>query len=226
MEFVASLISTNMEEGLSTEKILVTQEDLKREMKFGRKIFIAHEEMFSKPSQYFPDGHLHFKVKIFVKYDFNSFVDESKIILGHYCQLFKTMKRSDFIIKASDGEELDAHKIILSARSEVFEAMLSADMEEKATDEVSIDDFDSTVLHELLRFIYCERVENMEKVDIELFKVAEKYGIERLPELCLDSIFNRIDETNVVEIAVFAQVYEDRKILNDLFTACVLIIAA
>jgi speckle-type POZ protein len=226
MEFTVSLVSTTIEESFSTEKISVSQEDLKNTTKFGRKIFISHEELFSKPSYYFPDDHLHFKVKIFVKHDFSVFVDESNIILGHYGDLFNTMKRSDFTIGTSDGEKLEAHKAILAARSEVFDAMLTIDMEEKRENFVAIEDFDSNVLRELLRFIYCEHVANIEKLDIDLYKVAEKYAIERLPELCLDSIYNRIDETNVVEIAAFAEVYNGRKPLNDLFMSCVLIIEA
>lgn len=92
----------------------------------------------------------------------------------------------DVLIKTDDGMVLKAHKSILSKKSSVFQNMFSIDMEEAATKSVDIIDFKGPVMQELLRFIYFGKVNNIDQVNIELFKAAKVYDIAVLDD-CVSS---------------------------------------
>jgi hypothetical protein len=62
----------------------------------------------------------------------------------------------------------------MSGRSIVFKAMFSNEMKESATNKVKIDDFDFKTVQELLRFIYCEKVEDLKEVALNLLQAADK----------------------------------------------------
>ncbi len=52
--------------------------------------------------------------------------------------------------------------------------MFSVEMTESATNKVLIDDFDFKTVQELLRYIYCEKVENLKEVALNLLQAADK----------------------------------------------------
>jgi hypothetical protein len=52
--------------------------------------------------------------------------------------------------------------------------MFSHGMIESATNKVRIDDFDFKTVQELLRFIYCEKVEDLKEVALNLLQAADK----------------------------------------------------
>lgn len=113
--------------------------------------------------------------------------------------MFEEDVLADFEIHTNDKQLLKAHKAILAARSPVFYAMLRNDTQEAQIRSVKIGDFDSMVIRELLRFIYCDRVEGLRKVDRELVFAADKYQLDDLTKLCLDSITSSLDLDNVLE---------------------------
>lgn len=113
--------------------------------------------------------------------------------------MFEEDVLADFEICTSDRQLLKAHKAILAARSPVFHAMLRSDTQEAQIRSVKIMDFDSMVIRELLRFIYCDKVEGLRKVDRELVFAADKYQLDDLKKLCLDSITSTLDLDNVLE---------------------------
>jgi hypothetical protein len=57
--------------------------------------------------------------------------------------------------------------------------MFSVEMIESATNKVLIDDFDFKTVQELLRYIYCEKVEDLKEVALNLLQAADKVS-----ELC------------------------------------------
>ena len=63
-------------------------------------------------------------------------------------------------------------------------AMFESDMKEKHENEIEIKDIKFDVLQELLRFIYCGKIENFETLVIELLVVADKYVIKKLSIKC------------------------------------------
>lgn len=67
------------------------------------------------------------------------------------------------------------HKFyFISARSTVFNAMFEHGSLESQENRVVIEDFDFETMKELVRFIYCERVENLKDVSLSLLEAADK----------------------------------------------------
>ncbi len=62
----------------------------------------------------------------------------------------------------------------LPGRSTVFNSMFSVEMKESATNKVLIGDFDFKTVQELLRYIYCEKVEDLKEVALNLLQAADK----------------------------------------------------
>ncbi|KAJ8670231.1 hypothetical protein QAD02_001490 [Eretmocerus hayati] len=116
---------------------------------------------------------------------------------------------SDITLIAS-SESFKVNKMILMTRSSVFRAMFEHDMKEKIEDTVTIPDIDPEVMHELLRYIYCGRVEAFDRVD-ELFRAADKYQIDDLKRKCLEVLCDKITVENAVDLLVMSNSCSDER---------------
>ena len=65
----------------------------------------------------------------------------------------------------------------IAARSPVFLAMLTNNMKESKDNFVNIPDYDSGLMSEVLRFIYCNKVENLTSIAHKLIYAAENYQL-------------------------------------------------
>lgn len=180
---------------------------------------ITHAELFSNRQVYIPNGKIHVIVKVVTR-SCPKCIDPSTNSVDVLTKLFETMMHSDLTITSSGGDELKAHKAILCAKSDVFSAMFSTEMRESLSGIVESSDLDTNILKELIRFIYCNKVEGIESVDVELYAAAKRYQIVDLETICLQSIYGRLSEVNAVDIALFADLYE----LNALLSCCALFI--
>jgi len=82
------------------------------------------------------------------------------------------------------GEEsFGAHRSLLSARSPVFAAMFASGMKEAETGQIRIEDVDHETFKHFLKFLYTGMF-GPSSMDRELFKIADKYRVETLMELC------------------------------------------
>lgn len=127
-------------------------------------------------------------------------------------KLFPSVVAEEFdliTLNCADGVKLRAFKNIIAAKSDVLSAMFSTDMQEKQQNEVNIVDFNSDVMTEFLRFLYIEKVQLLDKIDIVLYKVAEKYLVEDLKSVCVDSMKERLKIENIVEILKFANLHDE-----------------
>lgn len=120
---------------------------------------------------------------------------------------------TDFELLTSDHVIIKAHKAILAAHSPVFCTMLQTDMEEAKTGKVNIPDFDSKNMKELLRFIYCNEVENLTEIDRSLIFAAEKYQIEELKKVCIQSIIKSLTVENVIEALKMSELITKSELL-------------
>ena len=127
---------------------------------------------------------------------------------------------ADFELKMNDGETLMAHKSILAARSPVFRAMLTTKMKETAWNSVTVPDFCSKTMRELLRFIYCGEVDIPDGVT-DLIFAAEKYELLELKEICINRLISDRTDENVVETLIIADQVSDSERLT---AACVKIV--
>lgn len=112
----------------------------------------------------------------------------------------------DVVFKIDD-EEFTAHKIILASRSPVFAAMFKNKMNEELTSVVEIDDIKSNILQQMLNFIYTDQVEDLEESAFELIYVAEKYQLENLKSMCINSLNDNMSINSVLKTLEIAELY-------------------
>jgi len=96
------------------------------------------------------------------------------------------------------GQEVfGAHRSLLSARSPVFAAMFASEMKEAKTGQVRIDDVDPATFQQFLKFLYAGMFE-CSSMNRDLFKVADKYGVETLMELCRPAT-QQVDTEDIIK---------------------------
>ena len=139
--------------------------------------------------------------------------------LADFDRKFLDSKLSDFVIRCQ-GEEFRVHKFVLSARSPVFDAMFQSEMSESVKGEIRIDDADNDVFKEMLRYMYCAKVEDSFTKFKELLVAANKYQVEDLVKYCGTKVVESLNKDNALQIGVFAELHN----AEDLMKECVKLI--
>lgn len=135
-----------------------------------------------------------------MKYQLSSF-NKNYLTRRIACDIHKMFDETKFLdieMKCNDGEILKAHKAILASRSTVFYAIFSNCPKQPHNQTIEILDFDSTVMKEVLRFIYCTDIENLEKISRRLIFAAEKFQLEGLKKICIENIVANLSSKNVI----------------------------
>jgi hypothetical protein len=122
--------------------------------------------------------------------------------------MFNNQEFSDFTLLTSDQEPIYVHKNILSIRSPVFSAMVNSKMLEGISSQAMITDISSKAVKELIRFIYCGRVDNIDDVAEDLLYAADKYNLEDLKPLCACALAMKLDKSNVLESYIMAELHD------------------
>jgi len=120
--------------------------------------------------------------------------------------LFDSSKSDLKLICPGEGE-VSVHEIIISARSPVFSNMLKNDMTEKQSRTIVIDDFDISVVMEMVRFVYTGKLEEAFENVKDLLVIGNKYQISSLVEACGKKVAATISKENAVEIGIFAETH-------------------
>ena len=111
------------------------------------------------------------------------------------------MRFSDVTINIQ-GRHFPAHKNILATRSEVFAAMFEHLTNENLTNQITIEDIEPEVFHQLLRFMYTKRLtsETMDTMAAALLIAADKYMIGELKSECQNHLLRNMSAFNCVEL--------------------------
>lgn len=133
----------------------------------------------------------------------------------HYSQLIDDLHRiyennefSDGVIEA-DGREFFISRAVLAARSPVFRTMFNNIRFSEAKDgRVKIEEFSASVVQKLLDYIYTGRMNNLEDEALNLLAAGHKYCIEGVQNLAQEELIKQIDEDNVCDLLISADLYE------------------
>ncbi|GBN48621.1 Speckle-type POZ protein [Araneus ventricosus] len=102
-----------------------------------------------------------------------------------------------------------AHKNVMSVRSPMFKTMFTHAMRKKRK-VVEITDLNADTLNRLLLYIYKDTVEELQwESAIDLFRAADKYQLLDLRKKCSFFLKSNLSLTNVGNILLLADVYED-----------------
>lgn len=123
---------------------------------------------------------------------------------------------TDFDLKTNDVEVLKVHKVVLAARSPVFYAMLKNGYKELKQMYVDIKQYDSVVMKEVLRFMYCQKVRFInEEITHKLAFAADMYQVEDLKEACINQIIFTLSTDNVLKSLILAD-----QLTKNLYSEC------
>ncbi|XP_070501600.1 speckle-type POZ protein B-like [Chironomus tepperi] len=93
-----------------------------------------------------------------------------------------------------------------------FRSMIESQMNEGQSGVMKVTDVNSTIMLELMRFIYAGKVNQLYENASELLIVADKYGIVELKRVCVEALEQQLTENNVVELLKFTYVLDILKL--------------
>lgn len=136
------------------------------------------------------------------------------------CQDYKEVclgvQNPDLILKIGD-KELPAHRDILSTRSPVFESILCRNIKRKTrkTTFIDIQDCDPTAMEQLLLYVYCGKVETLDKSNmLGLYYAAEKYHMDDLKKECCSFIKKSLSCSNICGVSKLAFNHSDSGLIE------------
>lgn len=101
--------------------------------------------------------------------------------------------------KSSDAKKtIPAHKYVLGTASPVFFAMLYGDFAKD--DIISIDDCEPQPFLELLRFLYCDKVNLSSSNVLDVLYLANKYIVPVLSKECVNYLLENVLTDNVLDV--------------------------
>lgn len=130
-------------------------------------------------------------------------------------QLFNKKGYADATLKCGD-KWFSVHRNILAVRSSVFSTLFEHDISsEKHSGVVEMDDLDSNILEQFLLYLYSGKIEQvcMDSA-IELYKMAEKYAVPSLKQLCASYILDNMSKDFVCKVLLLADQFRDEKFLD------------
>ncbi len=148
---------------------------------------------------------------------------ECNSILHDLRRIYSKCELTDLIIRSPFNldntmilKESKAHQLILSIRSEVFEKMLSQ-QDQALHKTIDILDFDSCTVSSFLKYIYTDQVEITDGSIVELFKMADKYSVHRLREVCESRLVRQVSINTCVELLIVADLHNSSRLKKRCF---------
>ncbi len=86
--------------------------------------------------------------------------------------------------------------------------MFSKETLESTKYRIVIDKFDHTTMQELLRYIYCCKVENMKNVALNLLAAADEYKMLELKSMCEKALQQKMTVKNVAKVLKTASLHD------------------
>lgn len=133
-----------------------------------------------------------------------------------YTKFFNDTSLADFTLISSDEKPFTVHRAFLADASEFFFKMFTTDMQEKKDGSAKFEDVDSTVLQEVLNYVYNGKAQigNVQDAS-DIMYAAEKFGLQGLKEICSDVLKEKLCHNNVIGILITADMFRLKE-LEDL----------
>ncbi|XP_065577159.1 speckle-type POZ protein B-like isoform X2 [Artemia franciscana] len=182
---------------------------------WGFKKFIRRDFLLDEANGLLPDDKLTLFCEVSVVADSVNISGQSNAIQFRVpeCRLsddlgmlFENQRFSDVTLSVG-GKEFQAHKAILAARSPVFAAMFEHEMEERRCNRADINDVESDVFREMLRFVYTGKATCLDRMADDLLAAADKYALDRLKVMCEEALSLNLSVENVAEVLILADLH-------------------
>ncbi|CAM0902589.1 unnamed protein product [Alopecurus aequalis] len=149
---------------------------------------------------------------------------------GHLERLLGDERGADVTFSVG-GEEFCAHRSLLAARSPIFAAQLFVPMAEKDSRRyVEVMDMEPTTFRMMLHYIYTDALPlcsdnggaNSAPVMQHLLVAAERYGLDRLKQICEDELCKGMDVETIMTTLALANQHQCERLKK----ACVTFMAS
>ncbi|XP_039437790.1 speckle-type POZ protein-like isoform X3 [Culex pipiens pallens] len=138
---------------------------------------------------------------------------EDSQLLDNYASLFSSGEFFSDLTVVIGKREFPAHRAILAVRSPVFAAMFKhTEMAESQQKRVVIQDIEPHVFEEVLRFIYTDTVQGLDKLAHELLAAADKYALDRLRNMCEECLGKNLSVETVTKTLHLADLYHAKQL--------------
>jgi len=127
--------------------------------------------------------------------------------------LVDSENKPDILLKVGE-KKFHAHKEILMLRSRIFEAMFNSDTKERRESSVVIEDFDETIVEEMILFMYTDTCTRIGEIAKDLLAAADKYFIDKMKLLCEIELTKQMDVKNACEISKVAEAYNSETLTD------------
>lgn len=164
---------------------------------YGFACFISREKLMCEKDSLLVDGNLLIKCSVHLISNGEEDLSRSSYF-NHFQDLLTSGQFSDITIQVG-RRKIKAHKNILAARSQTFADLIKKVKQEEDPNVIKISDFTYEVMKELLSFVYCEKVDNLQQLKIPLLQAAHKYKVDRLKIMCAKILQNSLSDDNAVE---------------------------
>lgn len=146
----------------------------------------------------------------FLKYSFSSDVPSSGVSASTLIQDLKGFVKSDLhsdITFVVEGRRIHAHKI-LCMRCAFFHNMLTGEYMESREAEIEIAEVGYDAFSSLLEFLYSDHCDVTLLNAMEIFQTADRFGMERLKNICECVLVSSITVTTACEMALAADIHQ------------------
>ncbi|XP_004923801.1 speckle-type POZ protein-like [Bombyx mandarina] len=154
------------------------------------------------------DGSLRLKVQFMVTNDIK--IDRSTVPEAQLSNDLENLLNdglfSDVIIKSAEGIEFKVHKAVLASRSAVLKAHFEHNTTECYTNVIE-SLLESTVLQEVLTFIYSDKAPRVDDIPEKLLAAADYYQLNRLKSLCEEALHKKLTVENAIETLQLADLH-------------------
>ncbi|XP_057334007.1 speckle-type POZ protein-like [Microplitis mediator] len=181
--------------------------------------FFEINKMLKNRNEYLSDNMVTLCVDLVVYDNETSSLIESEFklskrrIVDDLEELFDSKLKSDVVLIVGD-KKIKTHKSILIARSPVLAAMFMHNTVENKNNEINIIDIKAEIIEKMLKFIYTDKVENIDDDAEYLLEVADKYQVQMLKELCEKSLSKSVTTENAVKIMILADRHNAKQLLK------------
>ncbi|KAG8005970.1 Kelch-like protein 33 [Nibea albiflora] len=113
----------------------------------------------------------------------------------------------DVTIQAESGERFSAHRLMLAAGGDYFRALLCGGLRESTEDVVCLHGVASHVIESILSFIYTGQLGLGWSQIWELTEALLQYQLQEALSLCVDFLWDGMDESSCLDMLVLAETY-------------------
>lgn len=121
--------------------------------------------------------------------------------------LINNREWADYAFACCDDKKIYVQKAIVAVHCPAL-----ADVIRSRSLITEMPEIDSATMLELLRFIYCGKVNNIGKIALKLLIASHKFGLDNLEKICISSLMGLISVSTVNEILEIADRMTEEKL--------------